>query len=330
VSAAPRILIVKPSSLGDVVHALPTVARIRRRFPDAHIAWLVNDNLASLLAHCPLINELIPFHRQQPSRFLALLRQLRAGRFDIVVDLQGLFRSGIMTFATRAPRRIGLSDAREGSRAFYNETVPLARQHAVDRYLKAAEHLGCPDAPIEFPLGVASAPREGWMAVNPSARWPTKLWGDDRFAELIRQLPRERVVLTGGASERDRIERIAQGCRNKAGTTDLFQLAEFYARCSVVVTNDSGPMHIAAAVGTPVIAIFGPTDPALTGPYGKQHIVLRAGVDCSPCLKDRCVHQPPMECMEKVTVEEVLAAIASLSAGLGAARCRRLEDGSHR
>jgi lipopolysaccharide heptosyltransferase I len=309
VSAAPRILVVKPSSLGDVVHALPTVARIRRQFPEAHIAWLINNGLVSLFQHSPVINELIPFYRKQPGRFPALLESLRANAFDIAVDLQGLLRSGIMTFATRAPRRIGLSDAREGSRFFYNKVVTVGHIHAVDRYLKVAEHLGCPDGPVEFPLGVADAPREGWIAINPSARWPTKLWGDDRFAALVRQLPRERVVLTGSFDDRDRIERIAQGCRNTAGTTDLFQLAELYARCAVVVTNDSGPMHIAAAVGTPVVAIFGPTDPALTGPYGKQHVVLRAGISCSPCLKDRCVHQPPMECMEKVTVERVLAAI---------------------
>lgn len=304
---AKRILIVKPSSLGDVVHALPTVARIRQNFSDAHIAWIVNDAFTSLFQRCSVINEVIPFPRHNARQWLPLLRRLRSERFDLVVDLQGLLRSGIMTWATGAPRRIGLSDAREGSRLFYNEIVTVPRIHAVDRYLLAAKHLGCPDTPVEFPLGVSDGPRT-LIAVNPSARWPTKLWGDDKFAELIRRLPRERVVLTGAAAERERIERIAQGCRNKAGTTDLFQLAELYARCAVVVTNDSGPMHIAAAVGTPVVAIFGPTDPVLTGPYGKQHVVLRAGVDCSPCLKDRCVHQPSMECMDKVTVEKVLAA----------------------
>ena len=324
-----RILIVKPSSLGDVVHALPTVARIRAKFPDASISWLLNDGLQSLLSRCPLINEIIPFHRQQPGKFPALLKQLHAARFDIVVDLQGLLRSGIMTFATRAPRRIGLSDAREGARFAYNEVVEVPRIHAVDRYLLAAAHLGCLDGPGEFPLGISDAPRSplsasrSLIAINPSARGPTKLWGDDKFAELIRRLPRERVVFTGSAGERTRIERILGGMRgacaeprsiasaaprNLAGTTSLLELAELYASCAVVITNDSGPMHIAAAVGTPVVAIFGPTDPALTGPYGKQHVVLRAGVDCSPCLKDRCVHRPPMECMEKVSVEQVFAA----------------------
>ena len=304
-----RILIIKPSALGDVVHALPTINRIRQRFPDAHIAWLVNDALASLLKHSPIINEVIPFPRHQYAELPALVHRLRQYRFDIVIDLQGLLRSGLMSRLTRAPRRIGLSDAREGARFFYNEIVDVPRAHAVDRYLLAARHLGCEAGSIEFPLGVsAQIKSEGLIAVNPSARWETKLWGNDKFAELVRRLPRERVVLTGSSGERDTIERIAQGSRNLAGQTDLFQLAELYRRCAVVITNDSGPMHIAAAVGTPVVGIFGPTDPALTGPYGKQHVVLRAGIPCSPCFKGHCVNPVLMECMKLITVEQVLAA----------------------
>ena len=304
-----RILIIKPSSLGDVVHALPTVNLIRRRFPDAHISWLINDALTSLLNHSPIINEVIGFPRHQYARLPALAGRLRENRFDIVIDLQGLLRSGLMTWLTRAPRRIGLSDAREGARFFYNEIVDVPHAHAVDRCLCAARHLGCESAPIEFPLGV-SAPikSEGLIAVNPSARWETKLWGNDNFAELVRRLPRDRVVLTGSSAERDSVEQIAQGNRNLAGQTDLFQLAELYRRCAVVITNDSGPMHVAAAVGTPVVAIFGPTDPALTGPYGNHHVVLRAGIPCSPCFKGHCTNSVLMECMKLITVEQVLAA----------------------
>ena len=304
-----RILIIKPSSLGDVVHALPTVNLIRRRFPDAHISWLINDALTSLLNHSPIINEVIRFPRHQYTKLPALISRLRQNRFDIVIDLQGLLRSGLMTWLTRAPRRIGLSDAREGARFFYNEIVDVPQTHAVDRYLCAARHLGCEAIPIEFPLGV-SAPikSEGLIAVNPSARWETKLWGNDHFAELVRRLPRDRVVLTGSSAERDTIEQIAQGNRNLAGQTDLFQLAELYRRCAVVITNDSGPMHVAAAVGTPVVAIFGPTDPTLTGPYGNHHVVLRAGIPCSPCFKGHCTNPVLMECMKLITVEQVLAA----------------------
>src|SRR5258706_8233072 len=249
-----RILIVKPSSLGDVIHALPTVNLIRRQFPDAHITWLINSELASLLQRCPVIDDRIEFYRRSSGSWFSLLRRLRRERFDLVLDLQGLLRSGLFTFATRAARRIGLSDARRGANLFYNEVVEGPRAHAIDRYLCAAKYLGCLDGPIEFPLGVGTQPNDRLIAINPSARWKTKLWGDDRFAELIRQLPRERVVLTGSAADRDRLERIAQGGRNVAGQTDLFELAELYRRCAVVITNDSGPMHVAVAVGTPVVA----------------------------------------------------------------------------
>src|ERR1043166_6694360 len=155
-----RLLIIKPSSLGDVIHALPAVNLIRQRFPDAHISWLINDAFASLLKRCPVIDELIPFERQRfasllhAPAFADFLATLEGKQFDIVVDLQGLLRSGIMTGATLAARRLGLSDAREGARLFYNEIVKVPSVHAVDRYRLAAQHLGCPASPIEFPLGL--------------------------------------------------------------------------------------------------------------------------------------------------------------------------------
>jgi heptosyltransferase I len=285
-----RILIVKPSSLGDVIHALPTVALIRRQFPDAHIAWLINVELRSLLERCPVINERIEFHRRNSGSWLSLLRQLRRQHYDLVVDLQGLLRSGVFAFATGARRRVGLSDAREGGRIFCNEIVNVRRAHAIDRYLCAARHLGCPDLPIEFPLGLENRmPPRTLIALNPLSRREAKVWGDNNFAALLDHLPAQRVVLIGSTRERDRIEAINRGrARNLAGQLDLFELAELYRQCVVVITNDTGPMHLAAAVGTPVIALFGPTDPALVGPYGKGHVVLRN--------------------MQSVTVEQVLAA----------------------
>ncbi len=219
-----NILIVKPSSLGDVIHALPTVNLIRQRFPDAHIAWLINAELSSLLRRCPVINDRIEFHRRDHRAWLPLLNQLRRQHFDLVVDLQGLLRTGIFSAATRAPRRIGLSDAREGARLFYTEVVPVPREYAVSRYLRAARHLGCPDSPVEFPLGLEGrAPSRPLIALNPLARWETKIWGDDKFSALLDRLPAERVVLIGSARERDRIEAINRGrARNLAGTLDLY------------------------------------------------------------------------------------------------------------
>lgn len=284
-----RILVIKPSSLGDVIHALPTVNLLRRQFPDAHISWLINAELASLLKNCPVINDRIEFHRRTAGSWLPLLRQLRRERFDLVIDLQGLLRSGIFAFTTGAARRVGLSDAREGANLFYNETVHVEREHAVDRYLRVVRQLGCPATPVEFPLGVTPQPNERLIAINPLARWETKIWGDDNFSKLLDHLPANRVVLIGSRAERDRIAQINRDrARNLAGELDLFELAELYRRCNVVISNDTGPMHLAAAVGTPVIALFGPTDPALVGPYGPGHHVLRD--------------------MHSVTVEQVLSA----------------------
>ena len=305
-----RILVIKPSSLGDIVHALPTVNLLRRQFPDAHLAWLVNDAFTSLLKNSPVIDEIILFPRHDRHRLPALLKKLRHDRFDLVVDLQGLLRSGLLARVTGAPRRVGLSDAREGAGWFHNEVVPVPRLHAVDRYLRAAAYLGCATQPVEFPIGnLPSREPGGNIGIHASARWPTKLWGDDKFAALIRQLPRERVVLTGTAAEANRLHQIAPDCRCVAGQTDLYKLAEIYRRCAVVVTNDSGPMHLATAVGTPVVAIFGPTDPALTGPYGTQHVILRAALPCAPCFRDRCRQPIVNECMQRVSVTEVLGAV---------------------
>ena len=270
----------------------------------------MNTAFTSLLKHCPVINEIIPFPRHEYRRLPALIRRLRQADYDLVVDLQGLLRSGLLAALSGAPRRIGLSDAREGAGLFHNEIISVPRIHAVNRYLRAAVHLGGGTTPVEFPLGLApERTTDGYVAINASARWETKLWGDDKFADLIRQLPKERIILTGSAAEAERIGRLAHGCRNLAGKTDLFELAQWYQRCAVVVTNDSGPMHLAAAVGTPVVAIFGPTDPSLTGPYGSGHAVLRAAVPCAPCFKGQCRNSDPMVCMKQVSVAEVLAAV---------------------
>jgi heptosyltransferase-1 len=277
--------------------------------------------------------------------FLKFLGDLRQRRFDLVVDLQGLFRSGLITGATGARRRVGLSDAREGARLFYTECVRITarRMHAVDRYLLAAQHLDAGREPIQFPLGHPKAVREridklfqgnsvddgaNLVAVNPGARWASKLWPADRFAALagavMEEIPNARIVLVGGPQEREKAESIMAAMTrtetkpppvNAAGWTSLSELTEILRRCAVLVTNDSGPMHIAAAVGTPVVALFGATDPAMTGPYpcgGVPHKVLRSGISCSPCLKPHCHHTPRMECMTLIEPTNVLAEVIQI------------------
>jgi heptosyltransferase-1 len=323
-----RLLIIKPSSLGDIVHALPAVNLIRRRHHDAHIAWLVNPEFASILQNNPLINETILFPRRELSKLPGLIRQLRRQHFDVALDLQGLLRSGLIAKLAGIPRRIGLSDSREGARYLHTEVVEVPRCHAVDRYLHAAGHLQCGTSPVEFPIGITDADRlrvgelltgiaPRPIAINPMSRWETKIWGDDKFTALIEKLPASRIILTGSTAERERIEKILGGTRsiasavprNLAGKTTLPQLAELYRRCSVVITNDSGPMHIAAAMGVPVVAIFGPTDPALVGPYGQGHAIIQAeGFRC-PCQAPVCRQTPVHPCMTRITVEQVMAAV---------------------
>jgi lipopolysaccharide heptosyltransferase II len=289
------------------------------------------------------VDEVIPFRRKRwgqlrhQGEFLGFLRELRRRKFDLVVDLQGLFRSGLITAAAGAPRRIGLSDAREGARLFYTEQVrvPSARVHAVDRYLLAAQHLDAGREPVQFPLGRPKSAlaavdkllqehsitdKTRLVAFNPSARWQSKLWPEEKFAELAELAANEisdsTIVFIGNAEERIRVESVARASRlrpdrflNTAGRTSLSELTELLRRCAVLVTNDSGPMHIAAAIGTPIVALFGATDPALTGPYshgGVRHKILRSGISCSPCLKPHCRHTPRMECMTLIEPRKVL------------------------
>ncbi|MBN2452125.1 MAG: lipopolysaccharide heptosyltransferase II [Lentisphaeria bacterium] len=338
-----NILIIKPSSLGDIVHALPAVDLIRRHLPDAFLAWVVHDSLSGLLDLCPSVDEVILFQRDRWGRLRhwhelpSFVGELRHHRFDLALDFQGLFRSGLMAFASGAPRRIGFRHAREGAGFFYTERIPVPvnLRHAVDRNIFLAR------AALTIPAGEcgpsllrppeahrqarALLQRHGvedgapLVAVGPGARWPSKRWPASFFAAVLdgvaERLPEARFWILGSAAEaRDAREVIenCRGCRplNLAGKTDLGTLVDL-VRCSrVLVTNDSGPMHIAAAVSVPTVAFFGATDPELTGPYGAGHAVFRSGCDRSPCFERMC----PLDgrlCSDGVAVEQVIEAVAS-------------------
>jgi lipopolysaccharide heptosyltransferase I len=328
-----KILVVKPSSLGDIIHALPTVRILRRAFPQSHIAWLVNENFAPILDGCPVINRVIPFarHRYNTARGMMelthLLVALRRERFDWAIDLQCLLRSSLVTLATGARRRTGLADGREGSTNFYNEhiKIPAPNMHAVDRYLMVPRQLGIAVDRVEFPLAPdpcgPKAALEKLILINPGARWPTKRWPAPRFGELLARLaavwPDHRLAIIGSADERITAESIAAAAHASvevlAGRTTLPQLLDLMRRAALLISNDSGPMHLAVAVGTPVVAIFGPTNPRQTGPYpASAHAVLRAAIPCSPCLKSQCNESQPMKCLNDIEVEQVVAAAARL------------------
>ncbi len=321
-----RILLIKPSAIGDVVHTLPVWNLLRNHWPAAEISWLVTPGCAGLLDGLAGLN-VIRFERGRlasawrstaaAKELFGLGKWLRDMRFDLVIDLQGLFRSGWMTWQTRAPMRVGFANAREFAWTFYTHRVPIetAEQHATDRYLKVLEALGAPTSPIAYPFVVDDSDRAyvqkllpagaKYAVLLPGTNWATKRWPVEKFPRLVAPL-RQRfgleVVVAGGPDVEELAVRIPEA-RNLVGRTDLRQLVALLDRADLVIANDSGPMHIAAALGRPLVTMYGPTNPVRTGPYGRDDSVVRLDIPCSPCYSRRCSHQ---SCLQWLEVEPVL------------------------
>jgi lipopolysaccharide heptosyltransferase I len=321
-----KILIVKPSSLGDIVHSLPFLSSVKDCFPKAEIHWVVAKGFEDLLQEHPMITRLIVINKDQWKKITGVKTTLRELRtlfgtlkgegYDLVVDLQGLLRSGVIAMATGSSMRVGFREAREGGSLFYTHKVEGGEGvHAVDRYLKVASFLGCDTSKVTFPMTESPYPLpfdERYAVLVPGARWKTKRWPAENFAELAAKLPL-RSVIVGGKSDSRIARQIVKSSDGKAisltGKTGLRELSSVMKGAVFVVTNDSGPMHFAAAHGVPVFALFGPTDPAQTGPYGKGHTIITADhVDCAPCFKKRC---NDLKCMESISADIVIDAINS-------------------
>jgi heptosyltransferase-1 len=338
------ILIVKLSAIGDVVHTLPLLEVLRKNFPDARIDWLVEEEAAPVIdGHEGVDRVLVSGRKSWQKRLLRkrgrseafreiveFLRELRSVEYDLVIDMQGLFKSGLLTGISRGREKIGFTWAREGSTLFLTAPpcyVDQYRQHAIERYLKTADILGCRiDAwqgriPVrksdeDRVMGILAKNRLGhkdFVAMNPMAKWETKLWEPRKFARLAERVREDLgldIVFTGSAADRSAVEEIRSHTRaetiNLAGLTGLKELAFLYTRCKVLITTDTGPMHIAAAMNCPVVALFGPTAPWRTGPYGDGHRVIREELECSPCFKKKCSH---LSCMKGITVEKVFDAV---------------------
>lgn len=326
-----KVLIVKLSSIGDVVHTLPALDALRQGFKKkgikARIDWLVEEAASDILSGHPQIDEVIVVRRWSSSLAsnLKTAKLLRARSYDLVLDFQGLLKSGLWVFLTRGKKRAGFSNARELSHIFLNEKLAPydIEKHAVDRYLGLARHFAGDTGEPVFTIELARAERSVREKLKESgvkgrffvmvtrARWKTKLWRDERFIELAKRIIAERkltAVLTGGPAELSELRDMSKAIGEGAVTLGT-SLKEFAALCrssEFVVTIDSGPMHIAAAAGAKVVALFGPTAPWRTGPYGKGHVMVRKGGPCSPCFKREC---PDPKCMDSITVEDVMEAI---------------------
>jgi len=342
-----RILVIKLSSLGDIVHTLPAVAALRQRFPHSRLTWLVKDVWAPILEGNPDIDEVLAVNvswRNWPD----LIRTLRSGLFDLVVDFQGLFRSGILGAITGARTRVGFARAREGATWFYTDHVPLNEEkpcawrlleiHAVDRNLAITEFLGAKSSTPVFHLpqlaadrlvietmlqGAAAKDHEHLIALAPWTRSAMKSWPLGRFVDLATELvqwPNIRVVLVGGPTDISSAEEFdslaSQGLINLVGRLSLRQLPLLLRRMQLLIGNDSAPLHLAAGVGTPVLAIFGSTHPKATGPYPlENHTVLRTDLRCSPCGSRRCRNPNYLECLQSISVDHLLREVEKILRG---------------
>ena len=325
-----RVLIVLLGAIGDVVRAMPLAMRVRRGFPDAYLAWAVEPAAAPLLEGHPAIDEPLIFRRDLgAAAFVRFLREVRRGAFDLVLDLQRHLKSGVVSRASGAPRRIGFhrSNTKEGNWLFNTESIPPQRHWSskLRQYLAFADRLDLAPAPIEFGLGLTReeearvdtllAPvRAPFVAAFVGSSWPSRWWFADRTAAVLSALGARAglgaVLLGAPGAEAAFAAEVAAAfpaATNLAGRTTLRDVVGILRRARVAFGPDSGPMHVAAAVGTPVVSLWGATSPERSAPHGAVDLALVGRVACQPCYLRRC----PVEriCMQQIGVEAVVAAI---------------------
>lgn len=347
-----HFLVVRLGALGDVVNTMPAVAALRRACPTSRITWIVEPPADALVTCLREVDAVIPFPRKRwqaqltrpwrwggvPSRALRFFRDLRQGKPDVALDFQGNLRSALVAGLSGAPRRVGFP--RDQSREFSHlvvtdeAAVPKGILHRVEKHLALVRHL-FPEARYERPhLVIPQSDEEAAaeflakhrgpgpvVVIHPGAsafgafkRWPTDRFG--RVAGMLGDQDQATVVLTWGPGERE----IAEAARSASGdravlapaTTNLSRLAALLRQADVVIGGDTGPLHLAAALGTHVVGVYGPKDPRIYGPYGTGHAVVRHSVPCSPCTKRRCSH---LRCMTAIEPADVFEAARTVLAG---------------
>ena len=332
-----RIGIIKLGSLGDIVHTLPALATLRRHYPKAYIGWMVEAPNRDLLKDHPLVDEVFlvdtaKWRRLRWSGALPALRRIRRAGFEVVIDFQGLLKSALLGRWTGARTRIGFEAAlcREPVSANFSTVQvrpPPGARHVVDLNLSLLSSLVAhPEKErIEFPLGLTPAEQRraetyfsqlGWgpetpvLALHPGAGWATKRWETARYAALGDRLAKEtgaRLLLTWGPGDKASVEALRLTLRapaELAPPTRIKELAAILERCQLFIGGDTGPLHLAAALGIPTVAIFGPTTPERNGPYGSLGRVVHHELPCSHCYKRVCPGYGT-RCLTSMTVEEV-------------------------
>jgi lipopolysaccharide heptosyltransferase I len=324
-----RLLVVKLSSFGDILHALPVVKSIKADLPELSIGWVVRERCAGLVKNCEFLDR-VHIMKDKPAitDLLRLRRELRLVEYDVAFDMQGLLLSGLVTFLSGAKRRIGLNRNREMNKLFLTEAtvegkVPLT--HAVDVQLGFRRALGLKQIDTVPSLSHLGGASEEWLlslkkeiggksavVLNVGASTLYKRWPNERWIGLANTLIDQgaHILLTAGPSEAADAHVIADNISVQSSVTDLGgrttpeQLAAILGASDLVISGDTGPMHLAAALGTQTIALFGPTDPRLTGPYGSAHKTIWKQIECSPCFRHpTCSGR--VDCLREISSEEV-------------------------
>jgi lipopolysaccharide heptosyltransferase I len=336
-----KILIIKLSSLGDVIHGMPVVSSIKRLDPHAEITWLVNETYVPLTKCIKGVDKVVSFDRaawhnawKHPKQWagniiklFSVIQELREQSFDLVLDLQCLFRSGFFSWVCKAPQRWGFDNAREFSYLFYTRSIPVREKnlHAVDQNMEMVKTLfpGQSGYPVSFEWTfpettqnsitqklIENGIKNNYCILAPGARWVTKQWPYFfKLAEQIEENTSLWVVVIGSEIEW-KGEKSLKRTVSLAGKTTLPELAELLSRARFLVSNDSGPLHLAVAVNTPVLTLMGPTRPEKTGPYRKASIIQKKDIPCVPCLKRECsLIKNRGLCLSSISPEEVFAVI---------------------
>lgn len=337
-----RILILKPSALGDIAHALPVLPALRKALPEAHIAWLVRKEFAPLLKCVDGLDEIIHFDRKTLSswwynprtagQLWRFLRHLKSGRYDLVLDLQGLFRTALFGWFTRCGNRVGIAHAREGATLFYTHKVlpPKDSIHLIDLYRTILDEVEISMESIRVDFTIPQSANQHIEQLLRNARVETaklavlvpgsahqsKCWPVDRFAKLAEYLHTQKgfaVAAIGTHCEIPQVEQIIQAASvpiaNLAGKTNIPQLMALFQRTSIVISNDTGPGYIADALWIPTLIIFGHTNPARVGPYGKPNAI--AAIDPENRTKTIEDHRPQYQ-IANVPIELIIEKIERL------------------